>query len=117
MRLLIPLSAMLLLAVNPAAADEPPPIEVAKAVADRAKPLRDRWEQCAAAAVRADLPSKTPAEDLAEQALTRCKPRETALGQFLTRQVGREQASRVTASVRRMLRINLILVINAFRNG
>jgi hypothetical protein len=116
MRLVLLIPVLLLMA-SPVAADEPPPLEVAKAVAERARPFRDRWEQCAASAVRAGLSSRITAEDLAERALNRCKPREAALRAFLDKGVGREQAARVTASVRRMLRTNLILVINTLRNG
>jgi hypothetical protein len=97
-----------------ARADEPDLGEL-RTIGARAVPARDAWEKCTASVIRAELGSKTPAEDIAEEALRRCKSREGRLISVLARRIGRQKASTVVAELRNLQRESLISVIEELR--
>ena len=102
-----------LLTGAPAWADEAEPSFLATA----AKPLRDRWQGCTAAAVKAHLDSKRPAESIADLALERCKAQEAALGRALKAQLGQTRADRIVTDLREFDRSVLIRIIEKLRGG
>jgi HEPN domain-containing protein len=104
-------AAALPVAIAPASADEP---DIAALLED-AKPVGDRWEQCAAAIAKAELRSRRPADDLAERALAGCKREEAALKSVLRKEIGPERAETVTGLVRDIYRTNLIRAITTIR--
>ena len=72
-------------------------------------------ENCTASVGRAELGSKTPAEDVAEEALRRCIDREGRLISVLARGIGRQKARTVVGELRNLQRESLISVIEELR--
>ena len=104
--------ALILLATAQAWADEPvEPAEIAAA----ARPLRDAWDRCLATAVKPRLEGDEPAAIIADEALDRCKPRETALRTLLTRRVGPVRAGRILSEARDEIRAGLISTIETLK--
>ena len=97
-----------------ARADEPD-LGQLRAIGAQAVPARDAWEQCTASVARAELGSKTPAEDVAEKALRRCIDREARLISVLARGIGRQKARTVVGELRNLQRESLISVIEELR--
>src|SRR5215203_7431151 len=97
-----------------ARADEPD-LGQLRAIGAQAVPARDAWEQCTASIVRAELGSKTPAEDVAEEALRRCIDREGRLISVLARGIGRQKARTVVGELRNLQRESLISVVEELR--
>jgi hypothetical protein len=104
--------ALILLAAAQAWADEPvEPAEIAAA----ARPLRDAWDRCLAKAVKPRLEGDEPAGIIADEALDRCKPRETALRTLLARRVGPVRAGRILSEARDEIRAGLISTIETLK--
>jgi hypothetical protein len=82
-----------------------------RAIGAQAVPAHDAWEKCIASVVRAELGSKTPAEEVAEEALRRCTDREGRLIAVLARGIGRQKARTVVGELRNVQRESLISVI------
>ena len=97
-----------------ARADEPD-LGQLRAIGAQAVPAHDAWEKCTASVVRAELGSKTPAEDVAEEALRRCIDREGRLISVLARGIGRQKARTVVGELRNLQRESLISVIEELR--
>jgi hypothetical protein len=111
MRLVILCVAILFVVGTAARADEEDPyLSVTEA-----KPLRDRWQDCTAAAVKRHLESSKPAEDIADLALSSCKSRETALANVLGRRLGAAAARRIVADLRGYDRLVLTRIIERLR--
>jgi hypothetical protein len=80
-----------------------------------AKPIREQWQACTAAAVKRDWESSRPAEAIAERALSGCKTRETALVKVLARRLGRAAARRIVTNLRDFDRLVLTRIIERLR--
>jgi hypothetical protein len=100
------------LALSPAAsADEADPF---LSMSD-AKPLREQWQDCAAAAVKRRLADRRPAEAIADLALGACESREAALVRVLGRRLGMAAARRIVAELRAYDRLVLARIIERLR--
>ena len=75
-----------------ALADEPD-LEELRAIGAEAVPARDAWERCTASVVKEELRSERSAEEIADQALRRCKNREDRLLSVVVKRIGRHKAS------------------------
>ena len=95
----------------PARADEDDPLG---SIAE-AKPLRDRWQECAATEVKGRLNKDQSAEAIAEMALVSCKAREAALMRVVQRRLGPPSAKRVVAELRAYDRMVLVRIIERLR--
>jgi hypothetical protein len=95
----------------PARADEPDPLLL---VAE-AKPARDLWQDCTAAAVKENLASKRSPEAIAALALEHCKAREKAVVGILKKRLGAAQAGRIVADLRAYDTLVLTRIIERLR--
>jgi hypothetical protein len=84
-------------------------------VYEEAKVLNDQWQVCAASALKGRLQANQPAEQLAEQALDRCRARQDSLDRFLVKRVGERRASNVMALLREKYQSGLIAAITELR--
>jgi hypothetical protein len=84
-------------------------------VYEEAKVLNDQWQACAASALKGRLQANQPAEQLAEQALDRCRARQSSLDRFLVKRVGQRSASNVMALLREKYQSGLIAAIAELR--
>ena len=100
-----------LLAVTPAVADEPDPLEVLA----RLKPAREQWLKCAAGEARRLLATAQPAARVAETAIARCRRREQPVVRVLRAELGAPSAARVIGLLRAQDRANLVRVIERLR--
>lgn len=111
MRIILLCMAILFVVGIPARADEEDPyLSVSEA-----KPLRERWQDCTAAAVKRHLESSRGAEDIADLALSACKVRENALVNVLGRRLGTAAGRRIVGELRTYDRIVLIRIIERLR--
>jgi hypothetical protein len=97
-----------------ALADEPD-LQELRAIGAQAVPWRDAWERCTASVVKGELRSERPAEEIAEQALRRCKNREDRLRSVLAKRIGRQKASTVVSVLRTLHRESLVSVVEELR--
>jgi hypothetical protein len=86
------------------------------ALVKEAQPLRDRWEECAAAFVKSRLDSKREAERLAEDAFRNCRSREARLRSFVATKVGRQKADAVILLLRAQSLSDLTAAIQELRS-
>jgi hypothetical protein len=111
MRIILLCMAILFVVGTPARADEEDPyLSVAEA-----KPLRERWQDCTAAAVKRHLESSRGAAEIADLALSTCKTRENALANVLGRRLGTAAGRRIVGELRTYDRIVLIRIIERLR--
>jgi hypothetical protein len=107
---------LLAVGVAPVAlADEPPDLEELRAIGAQAVPARDAWEGCTASVVKEALRTERPAEEIADQALRRCKNREDQLLSVVAKRIGRQKASTVLAALRTLHRESLVSVVEELR--
>ena len=106
------LLAVFLLTAPAALADEPD----IQSLLEDAKPAGDRWEQCAARQVRAQLRGPRSPEDLALRALDACEREQAGLRRVLAKDLGADRAEAVTLLVRDIYRTNLVRVITTLRS-
>jgi hypothetical protein len=95
-------------------ADEPDLHEL-RAIGAQAAPARDAWESCTASVIKGELQSERPAEELAQQALRRCKRREAQLLSVLANRIGDQNAVTAISELRNLHRESLISVIEELR--
>jgi hypothetical protein len=113
MRIIVLCVAILLGVGTAARADEPDPF----LSVSEAKPLRERWQDCAASAVKPHLDTSRSAEAIADMALASCKAREAALANVLRRRVGLAAARRIVAELRTYDRLVLTRIIERLRGN
>jgi hypothetical protein len=80
-----------------------------------AKPLREAWQECTAAAAKRGLTHSRLAEAIADSALAACKPREAALVRVLGRRLGTAAGRRIVADLGAYDRLVLIRIIERLR--
>jgi hypothetical protein len=109
----VPLLAALLLATAsvPSAADEPDPLLTVEEV----KPVRERWQDCVAAAVKNKIQGSRPVPFILDAAFQSCRRDEIALGNALRRRVGRASSKRIMDSLREFDRAVLTRIIQRMR--
>ena len=110
-------SWVLLLAVGvaPVALADEPDLEELRAIGAQAVPARDAWEGCTASVFKEALRTERPAEEIADQALRRCKNREDQLLSVVAKRIGRQKASTVLAALRTLHRESLVSVVEELR--
>jgi hypothetical protein len=111
MRIVALLILILFVASAGARADEADPF----LTVSEAKPIREQWQACTAAAVKRHWESSRPAEAIADLALSGCKARETALVKVLARRLGTAAAGRIVADLRNYDRLVLARIIERLR--
>jgi hypothetical protein len=112
MRIVVLCIVISLLGSTAAGADEDPFLSVSEA-----QPLRERWQDCAAAAVKRHLDRGEPAEAVADKALGGCKGREAALANVLRRRLGMAAARRIVDELRTYDRAVLTRIIERLRGN
>ncbi len=80
-----------------------------------ARALNDQWQICAATVVKGRLRVDQTAEQLAEQALERCRARQNSLNRFLIKRIGATSASNVVELLREKYQSGLIVAIAELR--
>ncbi len=113
MRVIVLCMAVSFVVGTAALADEPDPF----LPVIEAKPWRERWQDCAASAVKRHLDSSRSAEAIADMALASCKAREAALANVLRRRVGLSAARRIVAELRTYDRLVLTRIIERLRGN
>ncbi|MBO1907977.1 hypothetical protein J4G37_24150 [Microvirga sp. 3-52] len=84
-------------------------------VYEEARVLNDQWQNCAATVVKGRLRADQTAEQLAEQALERCRARQNSLNRFLIKRIGATSASNVVEVLRDKYQSGLIVAIAELR--
>jgi hypothetical protein len=111
MRILVLCLVIPFFVASTARADEEDPfLSVSEAM-----PLRQRWQDCAAQAVKRHLDSERPAEAVADLAFAACKSREAALANVLGRRLGKAAARRIVTELRNYDRLVLTRIIERLR--
>jgi hypothetical protein len=105
----------LLVGVGSVALADEPDLHELRAIGAQAVPARDAWESCTAAVIKGELPSARPPEELADQALRRCRKREARLLAVLANRIGRQKATTVISQLRTLHRESLMSVIEELR--
>ncbi len=80
-----------------------------------AKPVRERWQDCTASAVKRHIDTDRSAEAIADLALAGCRAREAALVNVLSRRLGMRAARRIVSELRGYDRIVLTRIIERLR--
>jgi hypothetical protein len=107
--------ALLVVGTASAALADEPDLQELRAIGAQAAPARDAWESCTASVIKGELQSERPAEELAQQALRRCKRREAQLLSVLANRIGDQKAATVISQLRNLHRESLISVIEELR--
>lgn len=84
-------------------------------VYEEARALNDQWQICAATVVKGRRRADQTAEQLAEQALGRCRAGQERLGRFLIKRIGERSTSNVMALLRERYQSGLIAAIAEMR--
>jgi hypothetical protein len=84
-------------------------------VYEDARVLNDQWQVCTASFIRGKLQTGQTAERLAEQALDRCRARQSSLSRFLIKRIGERSASTVITLLHEKYQSGLIAAIAELR--
>ena len=82
---------------------------------EEARALNDQWQACAASFIKGQIRTRRTEEWLAEQALDRCRAKQSDLGEFLIERVEAKSAGNVMALLREKYRSGLIAAITELR--
>jgi hypothetical protein len=106
--------SLVILSISAAGADEPDVTEL-REIGEKAVPLRDAWERCAAGFVKRELETDLSAEAVADRVIRRCQREEFRLRSALRRSVGPEQSNTVMNQLRSLYRSNLTGIVEQLR--
>ncbi len=81
----------------------------------KAKPYRERWQDCTAAEVKRSLRGTRSTEVVVDEAFASCKSREAALARVLRGRLGAASARRIVTDLRAYDRSVLIRIIERLR--
>jgi hypothetical protein len=95
----------------PVEADEFDPLTVY----EEARGLNDQWQVCVANFIKGRLQASQKVEQLAKQALHRCRSRQDSLNHFLIKRIGGTSASNVMVLLRERYQSELIVAISELR--
>jgi len=82
---------------------------------EQARVLNDQWQVCAAYFIKGRLQTRQTAERLSDQALDRCRARQSSLNRFLIKRVGEKSAGNIMALLHEKYRSGLIAAIEELR--